>query len=328
VEGQRELGRVSSARLGAACCQLRGLGSGRKRLRPLRRLRASASMLAGANEQWSIGEQPREVRGEAGVGFRVSNEQGPPAVGHHHQSAGRAACMPGQRWTRLGVRWRSGLGMGCVEPRDASSLQAIMLSICLQSMVDELMVKKSGGSIRKVRVGAGCCLCGGIPSAPVTAWGLGWALLALLGMGPAEGPPGAILTSGAARGDPAAEPNYSAADVSPASERGPAALGQPASCEIPPAAGEWDTAALVVETSVTMGFTVCRVPEPLPPEVPPSPWQGWQQGGLGQAPGTAGPWCPTPIALGREKGSRTHPWEPDTLGEGWDGALASSPEGG
>lgn len=28
--------------------------------------------------------------------------------------------------------------------------QAIMMSICLQSMVDELMVKKSGGSIRKV----------------------------------------------------------------------------------------------------------------------------------------------------------------------------------
>lgn len=27
-----------------------------------------------------------------------------------------------------------------------------MLSICLQSMVDELMVKKSGGSIRKVRL--------------------------------------------------------------------------------------------------------------------------------------------------------------------------------
>ncbi|XP_072841516.1 sorting nexin-17 [Pogona vitticeps] len=31
-----------------------------------------------------------------------------------------------------------------------TSPQAIMLSICLQSMVDELMVKKSGGSIRKV----------------------------------------------------------------------------------------------------------------------------------------------------------------------------------
>lgn len=29
-------------------------------------------------------------------------------------------------------------------------LQAIMMSICLQSMVDELMVKKSGGSIKKV----------------------------------------------------------------------------------------------------------------------------------------------------------------------------------
>lgn len=31
-----------------------------------------------------------------------------------------------------------------------TSPQAIMMSICLQSMVDELMVKKSGGSIRKV----------------------------------------------------------------------------------------------------------------------------------------------------------------------------------
>lgn len=27
-----------------------------------------------------------------------------------------------------------------------------MMSICLQSMVDELMVKKSGGSIKKVRL--------------------------------------------------------------------------------------------------------------------------------------------------------------------------------
>lgn len=28
-----------------------------------------------------------------------------------------------------------------------------MMSICLQSMVDELMVKKSGGSIKKVSLG-------------------------------------------------------------------------------------------------------------------------------------------------------------------------------
>lgn len=48
-----------------------------------------------------------------------------------------------------------GKALGCTEPRDTSPLQAIMLSICLQSMVDELMVKKSGGSIRKVRVGTG-----------------------------------------------------------------------------------------------------------------------------------------------------------------------------
>lgn len=47
-----------------------------------------------------------------------------------------------------------GKAVGCIEPHDTSTLQAIMLSICLQSMVDELMVKKSGGSIRKVRVGA------------------------------------------------------------------------------------------------------------------------------------------------------------------------------
>lgn len=42
------------------------------------------------------------------------------------------------------------------QPRDTSPLQAIMLSICLQSMVDELMVKKSGSSIRKVKAWSGC----------------------------------------------------------------------------------------------------------------------------------------------------------------------------
>lgn len=36
-----------------------------------------------------------------------------------------------------------------------------MLSICLQSMVDELMVKKSGGSIRKVRLSFPWTTCGG-----------------------------------------------------------------------------------------------------------------------------------------------------------------------
>lgn len=61
----------------------------------------------------------------------------------------------------VAVRGKAGLGpvwgvgrLGCIEPHDTSPLQAIMLSICLQSMVDELMVKKSGGSIRKVRAGA------------------------------------------------------------------------------------------------------------------------------------------------------------------------------
>lgn len=58
----------------------------------------------------------------------------------------------------LGSAWCVGKDVGRAKPCDTSLLQAIMLSICLQSMVDELMVKKSGGSIRKVRAGAGCCL--------------------------------------------------------------------------------------------------------------------------------------------------------------------------
>lgn len=58
-----------------------------------------------------------------------------------------------------------------MKPCDTSLLQAIMLSICLQSMVDELMVKKSGGSIRKVRVGAECCLWGVIPFRPSDSLG-------------------------------------------------------------------------------------------------------------------------------------------------------------
>lgn len=69
------------------------------------------------------------------------------------------ACWAGGRGCE-GKSWAGpclghGKTIGCIEPCDTSPLQAIMLSICLQSMVDELMVKKSGGSIRKVRVGAG-----------------------------------------------------------------------------------------------------------------------------------------------------------------------------
>ena len=48
-----------------------------------------------------------------------------------------------------------------------TSPQAIMMSICLQSMVDELMVKQSGGSIRKMvhrRVG-GTLRCSDSPQA-------------------------------------------------------------------------------------------------------------------------------------------------------------------
>lgn len=205
----------------------------------------------------------------------------------------------------LGSAWCVGKAVGRVEPRDTSPLQAIMLSICLQSMVDELMVKKSGGSIRKVRVGLDVVSGVGSHPAPVTPRGLGWALFALLRTGPAEGSPGSILTFGAAHGDPVAELSSSPADVSPAGERGPAALGQPASCEITPAAGEWDPVALVGETSMTMGFTVWWVPEPTAPRGATVPLAG-----LGRAQRTAGLQCPTPVALGRE----TESGKPDSLG--------------
>lgn len=64
----------------------------------------------------------------------------------------------------------------------SSSPQAIMMSICLQSMVDELMVKKSGGSIRKVNstrasscmVVLSCCVLG--ISVLLGGRGSGWAL--------------------------------------------------------------------------------------------------------------------------------------------------------
>lgn len=77
--------------------------------------------------------------------------------------------------------------MGCIEPCDTSPLQAIMLSICLQSMVDELMVKKSGGSIRKVRVGT----LEWDPNWPCDFLGSGRVLSAPLGMGPAS--PGPVI---------------------------------------------------------------------------------------------------------------------------------------
>lgn len=85
-----------------------------------------------------------QVWRETGAGLWVSNEQGPPPVGHHHQPAGKKE-----------TDWTSGWFLIEVRPPALTDdiypwHQAIMMSICLQAMVDELMVKKSGGSIKKV----------------------------------------------------------------------------------------------------------------------------------------------------------------------------------
>uniref|UniRef100_A0A8B9TLL0 Sorting nexin-17 n=1 Tax=Anas platyrhynchos TaxID=8839 RepID=A0A8B9TLL0_ANAPL len=74
------------------------------------------------------------------VGLPAHQGQQWKRMGARGQLRGR-----GQDWAQCGV----GRAMRCVRPgtaslSDTSPLQAIMLSICLQSMVDELMVKKSG----------------------------------------------------------------------------------------------------------------------------------------------------------------------------------------
>lgn len=87
-------------------------------------------------------------------------------MGHHHQPAGVSPLhslsqLPGYKGCqapRQGEMSRGHSGQAQLSPCP----QAIMMSICLQSMVDELMVKKSGGSIRKVR-GLPCSTAGWLP---------------------------------------------------------------------------------------------------------------------------------------------------------------------
>ncbi|KFW82621.1 Sorting nexin-17, partial [Manacus vitellinus] len=81
-------------------------------------------------------------------------------------SNGPSGSSPGKSEVKLELAFEYLMSKDRLQWVTITSPQAIMLSICLQSMVDELMVKKSGGSIRKVRVGAGWCLRGG--------WVVGW----------------------------------------------------------------------------------------------------------------------------------------------------------
>uniref|UniRef100_A0A7M4E8J7 Sorting nexin-17 n=1 Tax=Crocodylus porosus TaxID=8502 RepID=A0A7M4E8J7_CROPO len=63
---------------------------------------------------------------------------------------GPAGSGPGKAEVKLELAFEYLMSKDRLQWVTITSPQAIMLSICLQSMVDELMVKKSGGSIRKM----------------------------------------------------------------------------------------------------------------------------------------------------------------------------------
>ncbi|NWY07693.1 SNX17 protein, partial [Nothoprocta ornata] len=68
-------------------------------------------------------------------------------------SNGPPGSSPGKAEVKLELAFEYLMSKDRLQWVTITSPQAIMLSICLQSMVDELMVKKSGGSIRKCRAG-------------------------------------------------------------------------------------------------------------------------------------------------------------------------------
>ncbi|NWR38538.1 SNX17 protein, partial [Tachuris rubrigastra] len=65
-------------------------------------------------------------------------------------SNGPSGGSPGKSEVKLELAFEYLMSKDRLQWVTITSPQAIMLSICLQSMVDELMVKKSGGSIRKM----------------------------------------------------------------------------------------------------------------------------------------------------------------------------------
>ncbi|KFV07174.1 Sorting nexin-17, partial [Tauraco erythrolophus] len=65
-------------------------------------------------------------------------------------SNGPGGSSPGKSEVKLELAFEYLMSKDRLQWVTITSPQAIMLSICLQSMVDELMVKKSGGSIRKM----------------------------------------------------------------------------------------------------------------------------------------------------------------------------------
>ena len=57
-----------------------------------------SDIAASPNSKWhNQSLQLGQMRGQTGAGLRVSDEQGPPPVGHHHQSAGKRSLI-GSAW--------------------------------------------------------------------------------------------------------------------------------------------------------------------------------------------------------------------------------------
>nr|XP_023963069.1 sorting nexin-17-like [Chrysemys picta bellii] len=84
----------------------------------------------------------------AGVG-RDRHQPHPP-LPQVPTSTGPPGSSPGKAEVKLELAFEYLMSKDRLQWVTITSPQAIMLSICLQSMVDELMVKKSGGSIRKM----------------------------------------------------------------------------------------------------------------------------------------------------------------------------------
>uniref|UniRef100_A0A8C3SVL0 Sorting nexin 17 n=1 Tax=Chelydra serpentina TaxID=8475 RepID=A0A8C3SVL0_CHESE len=74
--------------------------------------------------------------------WRVTSSVSAPRLG--------SGSSPGKTEVKLELAFEYLMSKDRLQWVTITSPQAIMLSICLQSMVDELMVKKSGGSIRKM----------------------------------------------------------------------------------------------------------------------------------------------------------------------------------
>ncbi|XP_023994961.1 sorting nexin-17-like [Salvelinus sp. IW2-2015] len=89
-----------------------------------------------------------ELQGHAHEVLAVTSSQVPVVNGS--SSPTLAPCSSAKCEVKLELAFEYLMSKDRLQWVTITSPQAIMMSICLQSMVDELMVKKSGGSIKKM----------------------------------------------------------------------------------------------------------------------------------------------------------------------------------